>query len=145
MDTMKLLIKFYFAFSLIGCTSTTQHELLGEKISTRKVSDFNEKTAVPNWASENKSLIESNLFVCEACFGHKVQVHINLDDNGYLKVSKIVRSTGQKELEKEALKAIKTSEPFDISYLNEEDKKVVKNIIFTFAPVRSGEKSITSN
>ena len=51
--------------------------------------DFNEKSDVPNWASKNKSIIESHLFVCETCFGQKVQVHINLEDNGYLNFSKL--------------------------------------------------------
>ncbi|KTF09944.1 MULTISPECIES: energy transducer TonB [Pseudoalteromonas] len=134
---MKYLVKLYLVLLMVGCTSTIQHELPGEKISTRKAADFNEKSDVPKWVSKNKSLIESHLFVCETCFGHKVQVHINIDDNGYLKFSKIVRSTGQKELEKEALKAIKSSEPFDISYLSEADKKVVQNIIFTFAPEKN--------
>ena len=55
--------------------------------------DFNEKSDVPNWASKNKSIIESHLFVCETCFGQKVQGHINLEDNGYLNFSKLC-STG---------------------------------------------------
>ena len=51
---MKHLVKFYLVLLMVGCTSTIQHELPGEKISTRKAADFNEKS--DDYVEERKIL-----------------------------------------------------------------------------------------
>ena len=131
---MRLFLTVCVFIALVGCNVTNPHKITGPEISTIKPSEFDSTSAISKWVRTNKNLIELNFIVCEGCIGHKVKVHINLDDHGNVILLKVMRSSGKKELADEALIAIDKTQPFDISNLNKQDREIVKNIIFTFAP-----------
>ncbi len=131
---MKHLFLILIFALLTGCNSTNSHVISRPVISTVKPSELINESKVPSWVVKTTELIESNMYVCDVCIGHKVQVHINLNDSGEVTFMKVVRSSGNIELADSALHAITKTQPFNISMLNGEDKEIVKNIIFTFVP-----------
>jgi len=140
---MRTLFTILILISLVACSSFEKpNKITDPEISTRKISEFDIRSGVPAWVAKNKELIEANLIICDDCIGHEVKVHIKLDDLGIVKFLKVVRSSGKKELADAALIAIRKTQPFDISYLNAQDRAAMKNIIFTFVPNKKDIKSL---
>ena len=135
---------------LTACQTTPSPEQLAEREQLinqyhemmKSVDDYklaldkkhSKPTNIKLWAKMVHYKFNKHFSPTDSMMGHKVKIGINLDDNGFVKSTELISSSGDIELYNLASNAIKKAGPFPISGLSESDKKVARNPTFTFAP-----------
>ncbi|MBE4594718.1 hypothetical protein BOO24_20545 [Vibrio navarrensis] len=144
-------MKFFLlliCFFLVACQSTVQNnsavkneysteeinQMIDKNIERYRAKLYQEPESLRTWIEMVRYRFEPHYEVTEEMRGHHVKIKITLNDKGYIESTDIISSSGNGALNQAADKALKLAQPFVVSGLSGQDKKVAKNIVLTFAP-----------
>ncbi|WP_459780466.1 hypothetical protein [Photobacterium sp. R1] len=144
---MKVICLFIIAL-LAGCQMTPTAEQIAERNNRVKqylemLETLNQyrgrlesKHAVPTklnlWAALVKNRIDNHFIHIESFKNSHFKMRVILDDNGFVKSTEFISSSGRNEMFDVASDELKKLAPFPVSGLSEEDKKIAQNFVVIF-------------
>ncbi|NAX46180.1 hypothetical protein CAG70_04080 [Photobacterium halotolerans] len=151
--TVEKIMRFIWLFVLVilvSCkTVPTQEQLVMQKkhideyhefmelLENYKVArekKYAEPTSLEVWIEMVRNKFNENFEPSDSMIGHEVKTRVALDDDGFVKSTSVVSSSGHPELFNAASDAIRNSAPFPVSGLSEKNRRVAQNVTLVFAP-----------
>lgn len=106
-------------FALLAATEASHVSAQDGKIETQSSSE--QQTRIIEWMQTTHNSIQRRLLIEEELIGQEVKYQVSIDVFGNVVDVRLLKSSGNSDLEKYAKLAILQAQPFDLSKLNESD------------------------
>lgn len=106
-------------FALLAATEASHVSAQDGQIETQSSSE--QQTRIIEWMQTTHNSIQRRLLIEEELIGQEVKYQVSIDVFGNVVDIRLLKSSGNSDLEKYAKLAILQAQPFNLSELNESD------------------------